>query len=117
MRNFANCSRVQEQANAERPAANQLLPAEGLEPTRPCGHWILSPARLPVPPRRRFKHRHLARGVGGLSSLHEPSLESNERLQTTWWSENYSPGTTRTPREQNAGGKKLFDLLLLNRHR
>jgi hypothetical protein len=20
------------------------LPAEGLEPTRPCGHWILSPA-------------------------------------------------------------------------
>src|SRR5215475_690354 len=29
------------------------LPAEGLEPTRPCGHWILSPARLPIPPRRR----------------------------------------------------------------
>jgi hypothetical protein len=28
------------------------LPAEGLEPTRPCGHWILSPARLPIPPRR-----------------------------------------------------------------
>ena len=28
------------------------LPAEGIEPTRPCGHWILSPARLPVPPRR-----------------------------------------------------------------
>ena len=29
------------------------LPAEGLEPTRPCGHWILSPARLPIPPRRQ----------------------------------------------------------------
>jgi hypothetical protein len=29
------------------------MPAEGLEPTRPCGHWILSPARLPIPPRRR----------------------------------------------------------------
>jgi hypothetical protein len=28
------------------------VPAEGLEPTRPCGHWILSPARLPIPPRR-----------------------------------------------------------------
>src|SRR5438093_6623383 len=28
------------------------LPAEGLEPTRPRGHWILSPARLPIPPRR-----------------------------------------------------------------
>ncbi len=36
------------------------LPAEGLEPTRPCGHWILSPARLPIPPRRLFsrKERH-----------------------------------------------------------
>src|SRR5437868_8054348 len=29
------------------------LPAEGIEPTRSCDHWILSPARLPVPPRRR----------------------------------------------------------------
>ena len=28
------------------------LPAEGIEPTRSCDHWILSPARLPVPPRR-----------------------------------------------------------------
>src|SRR2546425_5143559 len=37
--------------NIERPIK---LPAEGLEPTRPCGHWILSPARLPVPPRRRL---------------------------------------------------------------
>src|SRR5206468_575041 len=38
------------------------LPAEGLEPTRPCGHWILSPARLPIPPRRRGReHTHFAR--------------------------------------------------------
>src|SRR6266516_1916031 len=29
------------------------FPADGLEPTRSCDHWILSPARLPVPPRRR----------------------------------------------------------------
>ena len=29
-----------------------LVPKVGLEPTRPCGHWILSPARLPVPPLR-----------------------------------------------------------------
>ena len=26
---------------------------EGLEPTRPCGHQILSLARLPIPPHRR----------------------------------------------------------------
>src|SRR5215469_11979980 len=30
-----------------------ILPAEGLEPTRSCDHWILSPARLPIPPRRQ----------------------------------------------------------------
>src|ERR1035437_6475191 len=30
------------------------MPEEGVEPTRPCGHWILSPARLP------FRHS----GVG-----------------------------------------------------
>jgi hypothetical protein len=28
------------------------LPAEGFEPTHSCEYWILSPARLPVPPRR-----------------------------------------------------------------
>jgi hypothetical protein len=40
----------------------QDVPAEGLEPTRPCGHWILSPARLPIPPRRRVQeHTHFAR--------------------------------------------------------
>ena len=26
----------------------------GIEPTRPRGHWILNPARLPIPP-----HRHI----------------------------------------------------------
>src|SRR5438309_11745133 len=36
-------------------ATSENLPAEGLEPTRPCGHWILSPARLPIPPRRLFE--------------------------------------------------------------
>src|ERR1043166_4159690 len=30
-----------------------MVPMEGVEPTRPRGHWILSPARLPIPPHRR----------------------------------------------------------------
>ena len=34
------------------PYGVQLIPAAGVEPARPCGHWILSPARLPIPPRR-----------------------------------------------------------------
>ena len=29
------------------------LPEVGIEPTRPCGHGILNPARLPIPPLRR----------------------------------------------------------------
>ena len=28
------------------------MPKVGIEPTRGCPHWILSPARLPVPPLR-----------------------------------------------------------------
>src|SRR5207302_9291199 len=33
------------------------LPAKGIEPSHSCDHWILSPARLPVPPRRRRSKR------------------------------------------------------------
>src|SRR2546425_11930651 len=29
-----------------------MVPGEGVEPSRPCGHRILSPARLPIPPSR-----------------------------------------------------------------
>ena len=25
----------------------EVVPREGVEPTRPCGHWYLKPARLP----------------------------------------------------------------------
>ena len=28
----------------------KMVPENGVEPSRPCGHRILSPARLPVPP-------------------------------------------------------------------
>jgi hypothetical protein len=31
---------------------NLKVPAEGLEPTHPCGYQILSLARLPIPPHR-----------------------------------------------------------------
>src|SRR6478672_958319 len=30
-----------------------MVPGTGLEPARPCGHWLLRPARLPIPPSRR----------------------------------------------------------------
>ena len=38
-----------------------------IELPRPCGHWILSPARLPIPPQ------------GHLVQDKKVSLESNER--------------------------------------
>ena len=30
------------------------MPSVGVEPTLPCGNWILSPARLPIPPQRQL---------------------------------------------------------------
>ena len=37
-------------AAAIRRGYRRMVLEEGIEPTRPCGHRILSPARLPVPP-------------------------------------------------------------------
>jgi hypothetical protein len=28
----------------------KMVPGEGVEPSLPCGNWILNPARLPIPP-------------------------------------------------------------------
>jgi hypothetical protein len=36
----------------------QVVLVEGIEPTRPCGHRILSPARLPVPPHQLQLYSH-----------------------------------------------------------
>ena len=41
-----------DRARCSTMAAPSNVPTEGVEPTRPCGHRILSPARLPIPPRR-----------------------------------------------------------------
>src|ERR1043166_7407294 len=65
-------------SNAESRTLNtehrmEKLPAEGLEPTRPCGHWILSPARLPVPPRRLLEERDDTVSAQKLKSSDEKS--------------------------------------------
>jgi hypothetical protein len=46
-------------SNMQKPAlpdggAGFLVPVAGVEPARPCGHGILSPGRLPIPPHRRM---------------------------------------------------------------
>src|SRR6266480_1110716 len=42
------------------------MPKGGLEPPRACAHWLLKPARLPVPPLRRV--RGTANIDGGITS-------------------------------------------------
>ena len=46
-----------------RNSLKELVPEAGVEPARPKGHGILSPARLPVPPLRHLeRHYPTARG-------------------------------------------------------
>ena len=61
-----------------------MVPMEGVEPTRPCGHQILSLARLPIPPHRHSKSaggkinqglRRLARGFGNGISRREAEAQ------------------------------------------
>jgi hypothetical protein len=47
-----------------------LVLVEGIEPTRPCGHRILSPARLPVPPHQLWRRSQVStRGLHRSRSL------------------------------------------------
>ena len=36
-----------------------MVPVVGLEPTRYCYHWILSPTRLPIPPHRQEQNNYI----------------------------------------------------------
>ncbi len=59
------------------------VPAEGLEPTRSCDHWILSPARLPVPPRRRREAGGKLRSLNRSCKLHRKIDMFRPRRATT----------------------------------
>ena len=37
------------------------MPEVGLEPTRAEAHWILSPARLPISPLRRYTRKPISK--------------------------------------------------------
>src|SRR5436190_21653272 len=62
------------------------LPAEGLEPTRSCDHWILSPARLP------FRHAGVSKGSERIRTSRRSSNASDqiERLETARRAKNFS---------------------------
>ena len=56
-----------------------MVPAEGLEPTRSCDHWILSPARLP------FRH------AGVLEGAKEYGLRREAQLANAFAVKNFPP--------------------------
>src|SRR5438876_12167420 len=64
----------------------ELVPAEGLEPTRSCDHWILSPARLP------FRHAGVSKGSERIRTSQRSSNASHqiERLQTARRSKDFA---------------------------
>ncbi len=51
----------------------EMVPGEGVEPSLPCGNWILNPARLPIPPSGPSGNRHLY-GTKRLASSEMGSL-------------------------------------------
>ena len=62
-----------------RPDGRGFMVGEtGLEPVRPCGHSILSAARLPVPPLPRVELVHTCVRGRGLTKLEMTSRASLE---------------------------------------
>ncbi len=46
-----------------------MVLAAGLEPAQPCDRGILSPLRLPIPPREHIVKCRIYSGIAGLSSV------------------------------------------------
>ena len=64
---------------------NLMMRKGGLEPPRPCGHWHLKPARLPIPPLpRRVLSREPEMAVGNsadcVSALYDGTSEDVNRM-------------------------------------
>lgn len=66
------------------PYGVQLIPAAGVEPARPCGHWILSPARLPVPPLRQKITHDWIHPVKGGNRIRTDDKGFADLCLTTW---------------------------------
>ena len=54
LKSFSDVSAAKEKTPINHCISNDYrslsVPGVGIEPTRHCYHWILSPARLPIPP-------------------------------------------------------------------
>jgi hypothetical protein len=62
-------AKINRQIDGSQPNfASRKVPEVGLEPTQPCGHRILNPTRLPIPPLRHVgAFAHVVRDVRELS--------------------------------------------------
>ncbi len=77
-----------------RPYVVFRMPKGGLEPPRACAHWLLKPARLPVPPLRRRKGTaNVSRGITSsqllgpvdrVSIARNPRARHDYHLLETW---------------------------------
>ena len=53
------------------------MPPVGVEPTLCYQNWILSPARLPIPPQRRFTATHYFKPIVLLSQVLRAAMTRN----------------------------------------
>src|SRR5205823_2407495 len=76
------------------PTSVFRMPKGGLEPPRACAHWLLKPARLPIPPLRRgvrngeSKARYNPKSTLGLTASTAVSI-----LPWLEWTKSQSPAT------------------------
>src|SRR2546422_792988 len=84
------------------------MPKGGLEPPRACAHWLLKPARLPVPPLRPVWNgestpRYNSKSTLGLTHPDSVSILASGRGQSFHRAQ--SAGAARLPSPGNVGGR------------
>src|SRR5713101_6366320 len=88
------------------------MPKGGLEPPRACAHWLLKPARLPVPPLRpewngESTPRYNSKSTLRLTLPLPVSILPSKRGQS--FHRAHSAGAARLPSPGNVGGRSRAD--------
>ena len=81
-----------------------LVPVAGVEPARPCGHGILNPGRLPIPPHRHGNNRNSisdfrSKVKGAIQII--PKYRDNGRLCGEADARSADNGRERKPRQSD----------------
>ena len=83
---------------------SNLVPVAGVEPARPCGHGILNPGRLPIPPHRHGNNRNSisdfrSKVKGAIQII--PKYRDNGRLCGEADARSADNGGARKPRQSD----------------